>query len=504
MLSKTFACAGLAIAGAGSAHAAAPVQVEPAAMSEALLDAVQDISAVPGLSAAVWRDGRVVWTGASGMRDVGKGLPVEHDTRFRLASVSKLFTVAAVARLAEEGRIDLDAPVRSVLPWLVNDWPAMTARQLAAHTSGLPHYQEIDAGRGAVRYGDGRSAVGVFGTRPLLSPPGERYSYSSWGYTLLGAMVEEVTGKPFNDYVARIVAPGLGVGADATDSGQPGVSVAYEFADGAPRPAGPHDYSYTWGGGGLMASAAAVAGFGGAMLENRIVTKATFDMMVAPALLSSGEPAGTEEYQVGFGWRSARDHDGQPVVFHNGGTSGARSSLVLWRDEGVASTILSNAAWTSSIDSTAQMLAAPFRNAPQGLVAAACPTRAVRFDGVLSGEAVSGAARFELVDGSCRGTLELTGRLRAHFGRGVQPAAGELRVIGLDRGGGLSRAGLVTPFGIYDLRATDREGFRSVWSSSQVLDFRLVPAEEADTGPCRERDAPSCDYPSGRKSGTER
>ena len=466
-------CAGVVLIGTTSAYAGETAEPEPAQVSQAMLDAVREVSGVPGLSAAIWRDGSVVWTGTTGMRDLEKGLPVNRATRFRLASVSKLVTVAAVGRLAEEGRIDLDAPVTAILPWLETNWAAITARQLAAHTSGLPHYQAVDEDRGTAVYPDGRSAVAIFSGRKLLSAPGAEYSYSSWGYTLLGALVEEVTGQPFAEYVGSAIVPGLDIGIDATDTGKPDVSRAYEFIEGRARPAAPHNYSYTWGGGGLMASAEAIVRFGGAMIENRIVSAQTFDSMARPYELASGEPAGEQGFLVGFGWRSMPDGDGQPTLFHNGSAIGARSSLVLWREQRMAVALLSNVSWTSSIDATGQMLAAPFRQSPAGLVAAACPTQARRFAGMLDDRTIEGWARFISVGGICLGELELSGELRAYFDRGPQATAASLRIVGLDQSGGLSRAGLVTPFGIYDLRSTADGGFRSALSPTRTVAFRL-------------------------------
>ncbi|WP_435417630.1 serine hydrolase domain-containing protein [Parerythrobacter aurantius] len=439
-----------------------------------MLDAVQEVSGVPGMSAAVWRDGSIVWSGTAGSSNLEQGEPVRRDTRFRLASVSKLVTVTALAKLAEDRKIDLNAPVSSILPWLANDWPAITARQLAAHTSGLPHYQDIDAGRGAVRYPTGRAAVALFSDRPLLSEPGTRYSYSSWGYTLLGALVEEVSGQAFEDYLASAITPGLDIGLDTTDTGDPRATRAYEFVGSEPQPASSHDYSYTWGGGGLMASVEGLVRFGGAMLQDRIVGKETFDDMTKPFVMASGKTAGESEYEVGFGWRIAKDGDGHPITFHNGTAIGARSSLVLWREENTAAAILSNASWTSSIDSTSQMLAAPFRDVPQGLVPAACPVLSKQFTGTLGGEAVGGSARFQMVNGICQGELEIGGALGSYFDRGPQPTSKTMRIIGLGFDGGLSRAGLVTPFGIYDLRAKGDGQFHSEWSSARSLTFRLL------------------------------
>lgn len=454
----------------------APLAAEEPAerTAQAMLDALQEVSGVPGLGASVWQDGAIVWTGSAGLRDVERGLPVERDTRFRLASVSKLFTVTAAARLAEEGKLDLDAPVTAALPWLASDWPPITARQLAAHTSGLPHYQDQDADRGAVRYASHRDAVGIFADRPLLAAPGTAYEYSSWGYTLLGALIEEAARERFIDYVPRAVAPGLDIGADATDGEDARASRAYDFTDKRASPAPRHDFSYTWAGGGLMGSAAGVARFGGAMLADRVVTGATFDRMAMPVMLASGEPAGEDGYQVGFGWRTGVDGEGRPITFHNGAALGARSALVLWREHGVAAAVLSNASWTSSIERTAEMLAAPFQPTPPGLTPMPCPITATRFEGHFGDAPVSGAARFALVDGQCRGELTITGAIAEYFGRGPQPGSDRLQVIALAPDGTLGRAGLVTPYGIYDQRDRPDGTLASPVSRSRVFTFAVV------------------------------
>lgn len=451
----------------------APSPADARRVAQAMLDDLQAVSGVPGFGAAVWQGDKVVWTGSAGMRDREAGLPVTADTRFRLASVSKLFAATAAARLAEEGRLDLDAPVATILPWLRTDWPPITARQLASHTSGLPHYQAQDVDRGKVRYASGRDAVAIFADRPLLSPPGTRYSYSSWGFTLLGALVESASGQPFAAYVESAIAPGLDVGLDAT--GQPGskASVAYEFADKAAAPAPAHDFSYTWGGGGMMASARDLARWGGAMLSDQIISRASFERMLAPVLLASGVPAGEDGYTVGFGWRSGSDADGAPIALHNGTTIGARSSLVLWRGENVAATILSNASWVSAIDRTAEMLAAPFRAAPRGLAASPCPTGVTRFHGRFGEAEVSGTARFSRRAGICRGELDMPKAMADYFAGGPQPGSETLRIVALGADGRLSRAGLVTPFGIYDLRPRADGGYASALGATRNFTFTL-------------------------------
>jgi serine beta-lactamase-like protein LACTB, mitochondrial len=459
---------------AGSAGTPSVAQTAPADLSQRLLDELAAVNGVPGHGAAIWRGGRVIWTGSTGYRDVERKLPVQRDTIFRLASVSKLLTVTAAAKLAEQGRLDLDAPVSSVLPWLKNDWAPITARQLAAHTSGLPHYQAQDEGRGTIRYPDARAAVSIFADRPLLQPPGQAYSYSSWGYTLLSALVEQASGIPFNDYIRREVAPGLVIGPDATDSSDGRATIAYQFgAGGSVTRAAPHDFSYTWGGGGLGATPSALATFGGRMLRNEIVGRPSFDAMLRPYRLADGREVTNDGYLVGFGWRTSADEDGAAIAHHNGIALGARSALVLWRGEDMVVSLLSNALWTSSIDRTARMIAAPFRPLPKGLRGAACPVDARRYEGTFGDKTVGGTVDFKIDRGMCVGTLSAAGPLKEWLSPAEGGRTDQLRLVGIDRARGLARAGLVTPFGIYDWRVQADGSFEAAMSETRRLRVRL-------------------------------
>lgn len=463
------ACALLASAAPAGAESVA----DPATISQRLLDTLRETNGVPGMGAAVWQDGEILWEGSSGLRDIEGGAPVTRDTLFRLASVSKLFTVTAAAKLAEEGTLDLDAPVQAQLSWLGARWPAITPRQLAAHVSGLPHYQDVDTDRGAVHYRTGREAVAIFANRDLLSPPGTAYSYSSWGYTLLGTLVEERAGRSFPDYVTRQLVPGLAIRADATHSGDTNASRAYGFEAGRIVEMSRHDFSYTWGGGGLSGTAGAVATFGGQMIDAKIVRPATFDAMLVPVRLANGRPAGEPDYDVGFGWRISRDPDGAPFVHHNGSAIGARSTVGLWRAERIAVSLLANASWVSRMEPTAQMIAAPFRRVPAGLTAASCPVAAQRYRGTFGDAAVEGAVRFRIDRGLCVGTAEQHAAMRSYFGTAMQRTDAPLTLVGLDPKGGLARAGLVNPFGIADLRAQADGSFAAEIATGRRLVLRF-------------------------------
>ena len=446
---------------------------DAAAMTaQKLLQALVATNGVPGMGAAVWRDGRVVWTGCAGLRNVEARAPVQRDTVFRLASVSKVIAATAAAKLAEEGRIDIDAPVGDALPWLPATWSPVTVRQLASHTSGAPHYAGNDLQvLGRVRYPTARDAVGIFSGRALLSVPGTTYRYSSWGYTLLGAVIEARSGEHFLDYVRHHVTDGLAIGADGeTDGGR--ASQLYDIEHGAVRHVPRTDMSYTWPGGGLAATPEALVTFGGRVLEHRIVGAARWQAMRQPMRLASGAPAHDSTYDVGFGWRIGRDAEGEPIAHHAGITTGARSMLMLWPAQDTAASVLSNAMWVSAMEPTAQLLAAPFRPQPDGLVAAACPASG-RVAGTLKGARFDTEASFRIEHGRCVGELAGAEPLRAFFANAYAWPGQRLRIVSLASDGSLSRAALATPYGLYDLRATGARRWSAAFNAEATLELAL-------------------------------
>lgn len=455
----------------------APSADAAAATSQRLLQALIDTNGVPGMGAAVWRKGHVVWTGCSGLRDVQARKPVQRDTVFRLASVSKIIAATAAAKLAEEGRLDVDAPVGGLLPWLPATWSRVTVRQLVSHTSGAPHYAGNDLDTlGHVRYRTARDAVGIFSGRALLSTPGTSYSYSSWGYTLLGAVIEASSGEHFVDYVRQHVTHGLAIEADG-DASVERASLLYDIDHGAPRRRPRTDMSYTWPGGGLAATPEALAMFGGRVLEHHIVSAARWQAMQQPTLLASGEPARERDYDVGFGWRLGRDADGHRIAHHAGITTGARSMLMLWPGQDTAVSLLSNALWVSSMEVTASMLAAPFRPEPDNLIVTGCPTSG-RMAGTLKGTRFDLDATFRLERGRCIGELAAPAPLQEYFAKASAWPGRTLRVVALASDGTLSRAAFATPFGLYELRAIAAGRWSATLAAGATLELAM-PTESA-------------------------
>lgn len=434
--------------------AAAPIAERdggPAEVADRLLQAVAEASGVPGLSIAIVADGTVTWTGTSGVRDIEHGLPVVPATAFRLASVSKLITATAAMRLQDQGRLDPDSPVQQQIADLDPAWPPITARQLAAHTSGLPHYQEADADRGGVAYTSVRQAVGLFNRRPLLFRPGESYAYSSWGYTLLSAVVEAAAGAPFLEHVARDVTAGLDIVPDTAPPG-PIDTRAYTLVERRPVEAGPHDYSYSWGGAGFRAPASAVALFGDRVMAPGFLSDAAREAMWTPTTLTNGASVTDDDSRVAFGWRIGASIDGERIAHHAGAAIGARSVLLVYPERRVSVALLSNAGWTSAIERTAEMIAAPFLAAPAADPDAPCPVGARTFEGSFGSEPVAGVVQFRLEGDLCRGVLSADHALGAWMNRMPNREADRFEIIALRADRRLGRAAFISPIGAHELR----------------------------------------------------
>ena len=421
-------------------------------VADRILAAMVEANGVPGMAASVSRDGKLVWTGRAGYRDLEKRLPVEDSTIFRLASVSKILAVTAAARLREQGRLDIDRPIQTSLDYLDPKWPNFTPRQLASHTAGIPHYQKVDEDRGRHRFKSVRESIGVFNGRDLLFAPGAGYTYSSNGYTLLSGIVEQSAGRPYLDYVAAEIVPGLTIVPDATDPASSVASKAYIYDNGGLAPAPAHDYSYSWGGAGMSATAADLARFGGRMLAGDLVSNATLEWMREPSQLTDGTVTKDGGFPVGFGLRGGTDRDGERIAHHGGAAIGARSVLLLYPDRELAVSILSNAPWVTSIEQTAITLSAPFRASRAAEITHPCPIKATRYDGSFDGKPVTGTARFAVEDGICSATISVTKSMADFFNGPAQKDADKLRIIGFNTRGALGRAALVTPFGAYDFK----------------------------------------------------
>ena len=196
----------------------APPPVAPAPLrfpdvvreAQALVQQDQATKGYPGIAVAVSVDGQTVWSEGFGYADLEHRLPMTPSIKFRVGSVAKPMTAAAVVTLYEEGRLDLDVPIQQYVPTFPEKSHPITARQLGGHLAGIRHY-EGDENFIRDPYATVVDSLAIFKDDPLLHDPGSAYSYSSYGFNLLSAVVEGASGHDFLTYMRDVVFRPLGM-----------------------------------------------------------------------------------------------------------------------------------------------------------------------------------------------------------------------------------------------------------------------------------------------------
>lgn len=295
---------------------------------------------IPGVQVAVAVNGKLVWSEGFGFADAERRQPVTRETQFRIGSVSKPLTATAVALLYEQGKLDLDAPVQRYVPSFPDKGYPITTRQLAGHLAGIRHYkdQEFFSNRHYATVLDG---LKIFQDDSLLFPPGTRFSYTSYGWNLVSAVVEGASGDDFLHYVSTRVFRPLGLsrtGPDRVDSLIPGRTQFYDRdSAGSFHIAPAVDNSYKWAGGGFVSSAEDLVKFGSALLQPGFLKSETLDLLFTSQRTSTGEETG-----YGIGWFLRTDSLGHRWAFHGGGSVGGTAAFGLDRDSRVVVAILAN------------------------------------------------------------------------------------------------------------------------------------------------------------------
>lgn len=316
---------------------------------------------IPGLSVAVAVYGEVVWAEGFGMADLENAVPVQPWTKFRIASISKALTAAAVGRLVQEGRLELDAPVQNYVPsFPLKRWP-VTTRHAGGHIAGIRHYNG-DEFSSAVHYDDVVDALEIFQGDTLLFEPGTDYQYSTYGWNLVSAVVQGAAGRPFLRYMREAVLDPLGLDetvAEHVDSIIPGRARFYLRGRGGRVVNAPFvDNSNKWAGGGYLSTARDMARYGASYLDHRLLEPATVELLWTPQTTADGESTG-----YGIGW-SQEVEEGVRTVWHTGGAMGGSTILLLRPDQGVVVAILTNLQSVRHVE-TAHAIADAFHRVPR-------------------------------------------------------------------------------------------------------------------------------------------
>jgi CubicO group peptidase (beta-lactamase class C family) len=291
----------------------------------------------PSLVAAVVRDGRAVWHGARTSVD---GHAPDENVQYRIGSITKTFTAVLVLRLRDEGLLDLGDPLEKHLPG--TGAGEATIAELLAHTGGLaaespgPWWERTP---GSLR----PELADVLGEQPLLHPVGRRHHYSNPGYTLLGALVEELRGAPWEDVLRREILEPLGLSRTSAQPRAPhaGGWAVHPWADvmlpepaedlGRMAPAG-----QLWSTSGDLARFAAFLAAG----DDRVLSAESVREMRTPAApAEAADVADGASYGLGL---QIQHRHGRLLVGHSGSLPGFLANLVISVADGVAAVVLAN------------------------------------------------------------------------------------------------------------------------------------------------------------------
>ncbi|MCK6372399.1 MAG: beta-lactamase family protein, partial [Gammaproteobacteria bacterium] len=323
------------------AHAELPTDAELAARVDAAAIKILSQPRAAGLSIAVGRSGKVILAKGYGMADVEWSVPATADTVFRIGSVTKQFTAAAIVRLVEAGKVSLDATVQTYLPdFPVKQWP-VTIRHLLTHTSGMWSYTDDSTfmTRDASLELTPDELIATFKDKPLEFEPGTRYNYSNSAYYLLGTVIEKVSGKPYAAFVQEEFFSPLGLTRTRYESNGaiiPGRAQGYSFRDGTLVNDRPLGADVPGAAGSLLSTATDLVNWTTALTTGKVVTPDSFIEMTTSATLKDGNPTG---YGLGL---EVDMWEGRRRIAHGGGIFGFTSRLITLPDDEVTVAVLIN------------------------------------------------------------------------------------------------------------------------------------------------------------------
>jgi CubicO group peptidase (beta-lactamase class C family) len=292
---------------------------------------------IPGAAIAVVKNGKVVKTAGYGLASVEFNVPTTTETVFEIGSVSKQITAAAIMLLVEDGKINLDDKISTILPNTPEAWKNVTTRHLLTHTSGVKSYSSLD-GFELNRRLKRDDFIKLLSVQPLDFETGSSYTYSNSGYSLLGYIIETVSGKSYWDFTRERIFTPLGMTKTADRDPKYIIknrATGYEWQNN--QLAG-RDYDLTdvFSAGAIVSTVGDLAKWDAALRGDTLLKKTSKMQMWTPAVLTDGKP-----YPYGFGFRIS-DVRGHKLIAHSGQTAGFGANLSRFIDDDLTVIALTN------------------------------------------------------------------------------------------------------------------------------------------------------------------
>ncbi len=302
---------------------------------------------IPGMAIAVVQDGAVIYSKAFGVRNIAAQTELAEDHIFHMASVSKPFVATAIMQLVERGKMKLDDPVTTYLPYfqLADDrYQQITIRQMLNHTSGMPDVRDYEWDKPQQDEGAAERYVRSLTTENMIAAPGETWRYSNMAFDALGDVIAKVSGMSFEEYVKTNIL--LPLGMKQSSFLQPDIAPSlrttphvWQF-----KPIVSQVYPYNRRHAPSSTLNANVTEMTRWMLANlnhgeldgkRILKADSYDILWQPSAQVN------EELNVGLSWFLG-SYKGNKIVFHSGGDTGYRSQLVLLPEKNIGVVLACN------------------------------------------------------------------------------------------------------------------------------------------------------------------
>ena len=331
------------------------------AQSKTAVQKMMEVGKIPGVAVAVAVKGQVIWKEGFGYADLEQMKLVNPDSsQFRIGSVSKPLTTVGLGQIYENGQISLDTNIRVYLPnFPEKKWP-ITVRQLSGHLAGIRHYKGLEFLNNTY-YPTVSSGLTIFQDDPLLHEPGSKYAYSSYGFNLLSAVMESVSGMPFLDYMQKNVFQKVSMSMTQADKAKlyiPWRTAFYQLnLAGEIEKAPDVDNSYKWAGGGFISTATDLVKFSNGLFRNELISSGTKGVLYKGQQTSDGRPT-----NYGIGFRIMNLDDGQEWVGHSGGSVGGTCFFMMHEEEQIVVVLLTNLS-SAKLANTPQKIAKNFYQA---------------------------------------------------------------------------------------------------------------------------------------------
>ncbi len=312
-------------------------------LAHSVLEAATE-SGLPGVVALVGQKGEVIYEGREGKSSLQFDVSMHPDTKFRIGSVTTLFTTAAVLKLKEQGKVRLDDPISRYIP----DYPKgaeITIENLLTHTSGIPnHTQKPDFWRQATIAIPHQILIDSIKKAPRDFRTGYFCMYSSSGFELVGEIVSIVSGISYEEYLQREILKPLGLKNTGLHDGSAiyqNLAEGYSFYNEQLLRAEQRDASHFPASGGLYSTAHDLFHFVEALFAGKLLTSKSVQEMATPAKLKDGRKAQWGKFQVGLGI-GIREVDGKKEYSNGGGFNGYDAWVAYYPDEGMTVIVLTN------------------------------------------------------------------------------------------------------------------------------------------------------------------